>query len=151
MTVGAAAGPGGATEAAAPFPEPVPDWAGDRTSATAAGSYATTRRWPPPTRLIALIAGFVLVAGGAALVGARFLGHGAPPDPARGAGHSHHGTHIIDSHIGPVVDEVWQLLAEAWRRAGGVSVLLEWDAEIPSFERTHREALRAKEFIGSVR
>jgi hypothetical protein len=32
-----------------------------------------------------------------------------------------------------------------------VSVLLEWDAEIPSFEQTHQEALRAKEFIGSVR
>jgi uncharacterized protein (UPF0276 family) len=63
------------------------------------------------------------------------------------AGHTHHGTHIIDSHIGPVIDDVWRLLGEAWRRAGGVSVLLEWDAEIPSFEETHREALRAKEFI----
>jgi uncharacterized protein (UPF0276 family) len=64
------------------------------------------------------------------------------------AGHTHHGTHIIDSHIGPVIDHVWRLLGEAWRRAGGVSVLLEWDADIPSFEETHREALRAKEFIG---
>jgi uncharacterized protein (UPF0276 family) len=63
------------------------------------------------------------------------------------AGHTHHGTHIIDSHIGPVIDEVWSLLAEAWRRAGGVSVLLEWDADIPDFERTHAEALRAREFI----
>jgi uncharacterized protein (UPF0276 family) len=67
------------------------------------------------------------------------------------AGHTHHGTHIIDSHIGPVIDVVWHLLGEAWRRAGGVSVLLEWDAEIPSFERTHQEALRAKEFIGCAR
>lgn len=63
------------------------------------------------------------------------------------AGHTHHGTHIIDSHIGPVVDEVWHLLGEAHARAGGVSVLLEWDAEIPSFEATHAEALRAREFI----
>jgi uncharacterized protein (UPF0276 family) len=67
------------------------------------------------------------------------------------AGHTHHGTHIIDSHIGPVIDDVWRLLGEAWRRAGGVSVLLEWDAEIPTFEETHREALRAKEFIGGTR
>jgi hypothetical protein len=64
------------------------------------------------------------------------------------AGHTHHGTHIIDSHIGPVVDDVWRLLGDAWQRAGGTSVLLEWDAEIPSFEVTHAEALRAKAFIG---
>jgi uncharacterized protein (UPF0276 family) len=67
------------------------------------------------------------------------------------AGHTHHGTHIIDSHVGPVIDEVWHLLGEAWHRAGGVSVLLEWDAEIPSFETTHQEALRAKEFIECAR
>jgi uncharacterized protein (UPF0276 family) len=64
------------------------------------------------------------------------------------AGHTNHGTHIIDSHVGPIIDDVWKLLAEAWRRAGGVSVLLEWDAEIPSFEDTHAEALRARQFIG---
>ena len=64
------------------------------------------------------------------------------------AGHTDHGTHIIDSHIGPVVDDVWKLLGEAHRRARGAPVLLEWDAEIPSFEETHAEALRAKDFIG---
>jgi uncharacterized protein (UPF0276 family) len=63
------------------------------------------------------------------------------------AGHTDHGTHIIDSHIGPVIDEVWQLLADAYRRSHGASVLLEWDAEIPGFEETHAEALRAKHFI----
>jgi uncharacterized protein (UPF0276 family) len=67
------------------------------------------------------------------------------------AGHTHHGTHIIDSHIGPVIDDVWRLLGDAWRRAGGVSVLLEWDAEIPSFAETHAEALRARQFIGESR
>jgi len=66
------------------------------------------------------------------------------------AGHTDHGTHIIDSHIGPVSDPVWQLLAVAHRRSPGVPVLLEWDAEIPSFEETHREALRAREFIGAA-
>jgi uncharacterized protein len=64
------------------------------------------------------------------------------------AGHTDHGTHIIDSHIGPVVDDVWKLLGDAHRRARGAPVLLEWDAEIPSFEQTHAEALRAKDFIG---
>jgi uncharacterized protein (UPF0276 family) len=65
------------------------------------------------------------------------------------AGHTNHGTHIIDSHIGPVIDDVWRLAGEAWRLAGGVSVLLEWDAEIPSLETTHAEALRAREFLGA--
>ena len=65
------------------------------------------------------------------------------------AGHTDHGTHIIDSHIGPVIGPVWQLLAEAHRRSSGVPVLLEWDAEIPSFEETHAEALRAHSFLGA--
>jgi uncharacterized protein (UPF0276 family) len=63
------------------------------------------------------------------------------------AGHTNHGTHIIDSHIGPVIDDVWRLLGDAHLRAGGASGLLEWDAEIPSFEETHAEALRAKGFF----
>jgi uncharacterized protein (UPF0276 family) len=39
------------------------------------------------------------------------------------------------------------LLGDAYARAGGAYVLLEWDAEIPSFEETHAEALRAREFL----
>jgi uncharacterized protein (UPF0276 family) len=64
------------------------------------------------------------------------------------AGHTNHGTHIIDSHIGPVESDVWRLLGQAYELARGASVLLEWDAEIPTFEETHAEALRAGEFIG---
>ena len=63
------------------------------------------------------------------------------------AGHTDHGTHIIDSHIGPVPDAVWKLLGQAHAQSGGASVLMEWDAEIPDFETTHAEALRAKEYI----
>jgi len=66
------------------------------------------------------------------------------------AGHTDHGTHIIDSHIGPVIDPVWQLWAVAHQRSGGVPVLLEWDAEIPSFQETHAEALRARSFMGTT-
>jgi uncharacterized protein (UPF0276 family) len=65
------------------------------------------------------------------------------------AGHTNCGTHIIDSHIGPVIDDVWKLLGEAHARCGA-SVLLEWDAEIPSFEETHAEALRARSFLGGA-
>jgi uncharacterized protein (UPF0276 family) len=66
------------------------------------------------------------------------------------AGHTNRATHIVDTHIGPVSDAVWQLLGEAWRRTGGASVLLEWDAEIPGFEATHAEALRARQFFGAL-
>lgn len=73
------------------------------------------------------------------------------------SGHTDEGTHCVDTHIGPVIDPVWELLAQAWHRAGGASVLLEWDADIPDFPTTHAEALRAEQFIaayqatGSVR
>ncbi len=65
------------------------------------------------------------------------------------SGHTNFGTHIVDTHIGPVIDPVWHLFAEAYRRAKETSVLLEWDAEIPSFEETHADALRAKSFIST--
>jgi uncharacterized protein (UPF0276 family) len=67
------------------------------------------------------------------------------------AGHTRHATHIVDTHIGPVETNVWDLLGEAWHRAGGASVLLEWDAEIPPFEEVHAEALRANEAIERAR
>ncbi len=67
------------------------------------------------------------------------------------AGHDDLGTHCIDTHIGPVIDPVWALLGEAWHRAGGASVLLEWDAEIPDLATTHREALKAIEAITAAK
>ena len=63
------------------------------------------------------------------------------------AGHTHQGTHIVDTHIGPVIDAVWELARDAYQRAPGTSVLLEWDAEIPPFEDVHREALKATAFV----
>jgi hypothetical protein len=64
------------------------------------------------------------------------------------AGHTDNGTHVIDTHIGPVLDTVWKLAGDAHARAGGASLLLEWDAQIPTFEETFAEALRARDFIG---
>jgi uncharacterized protein (UPF0276 family) len=62
------------------------------------------------------------------------------------AGHTSYGTHIIDTHIGPVSEPVWQLLAQAHRQCRA-SILLEWDAEIPDFEQTHAEACRAHQYL----
>ena len=65
------------------------------------------------------------------------------------SGHTHHGTHILDTHVGPVVDPVWALWWRVHERMQGVSVLLEWDSEIPDFDTVHREALRARDFIAT--
>jgi uncharacterized protein (UPF0276 family) len=60
------------------------------------------------------------------------------------AGHTDHGTHAIDTHIGPVPDAVWQLYARARALGADAAVLLEWDAEIPPFEIVHADARRAE-------
>jgi uncharacterized protein (UPF0276 family) len=60
------------------------------------------------------------------------------------AGHTDHGTHAVDTHIGPVPDPVWRLLARARELGASAPVLLEWDAEIPPFEVVLAEALRAR-------
>jgi uncharacterized protein (UPF0276 family) len=60
------------------------------------------------------------------------------------AGHTDHGTHAIDTHIGPVPDPVWRLLARARELGASAPVLLEWDAEIPTFDVVLAEALRAR-------
>lgn len=62
------------------------------------------------------------------------------------AGHSDHGTYVLDTHDDYVRDEVWALYAEVYPRTGGVSTLLEWDDHFISFEHTWKEALKAKQF-----
>jgi len=59
------------------------------------------------------------------------------------AGHTNHGTHIVDSHIGPVPDPVWDLYRKVRPRTNA-SVLLEWDAEIPEFDVVFADAMKAK-------
>ena len=66
------------------------------------------------------------------------------------AGHTRHDTHIIDTHVGPVEDDVWALLTDAYRRGCTAPVLLEWDAEIPAFDVVHAEALRANGAIAKA-
>lgn len=63
------------------------------------------------------------------------------------AGHQHCGTHIVDTHDRPVCAAVWAMFRIAWQRCHGAATLLEWDGEVPPFERVHAEALRARAFI----
>ena len=62
------------------------------------------------------------------------------------AGHSDFGDYVLDTHDHPVRDEVWDLYAKIYPLTGGVSTLLEWDDNLPSFEETCAEAYKAKEF-----
>lgn len=59
------------------------------------------------------------------------------------AGHTDMGTHLFDTHSAPVCDAVWDLFAGTIARLPGVPVLIEWDAEIPPFERLAEEAATA--------
>ncbi len=63
------------------------------------------------------------------------------------AGHSHCGTHIIDTHDQPVRPEVWDLYSIAYQKTNGASTLLEWDGNIPSFEECHAELLKSKAYM----
>jgi uncharacterized protein (UPF0276 family) len=49
------------------------------------------------------------------------------------AGHSDHGTHLLDTHDHPIRDEVWALYERAARRFGNVAAIIEWDDNIPEF------------------
>jgi uncharacterized protein len=60
------------------------------------------------------------------------------------AGHQNLGTHIVDTHDGPVQPAVWDLFAIAWQRTGGVSTLLEWDDRIPSLDACRAELAKAQ-------
>ncbi len=66
------------------------------------------------------------------------------------AGHTHHGTHILDTHDGPAISEVWKLFARLCARTGPVSTLYEWDASIPKLAAVVREAAKARPFLTAV-
>lgn len=60
------------------------------------------------------------------------------------AGHQDKGTHLFDTHDGPVIDPVWNLYRLAVRHCGRVSTLVEWDDQIPELEVVRAEAERAR-------
>lgn len=50
------------------------------------------------------------------------------------AGHSNCGTHIIDTHDAPVIDEVWKLYSYAIEAFGPIATMIERDDHIPELE-----------------
>jgi uncharacterized protein (UPF0276 family) len=66
------------------------------------------------------------------------------------AGHSDHGSYLLDTHDHPVRDEVWALYEHAVRRFGAVSALIEWDDSIPAFDVLLETAERARKIHQSA-
>lgn len=66
------------------------------------------------------------------------------------AGHSDNGDHLVDTHDHPVAGPVWSLYAQALRRFGNVSTLLEWDDRIPEFEGLVAELGKARRVAADI-
>jgi uncharacterized protein (UPF0276 family) len=60
------------------------------------------------------------------------------------AGPTDCGDYLIDTHDAPVPTEVWRLYALAQQLTGGVSTLLEWDANIPPYPELLAELGKAR-------
>jgi len=79
---------------------------------------------------------------------------GMPADRVRQfhlAGHTHKGTHIIDTHDHPIVPGVWDLYAEAVRLFPGVPTMIERDADIPPYAELLAELDMAREIAARTR
>ena len=50
------------------------------------------------------------------------------------AGHAHNGSHIIDTHDHPIVDDVWSLYAKPSSCSGNVPTMIERDDNIPPYD-----------------
>jgi hypothetical protein len=67
------------------------------------------------------------------------------------AGHTNAGTHILDTHSGRAIPQVWKLYERLVARTGPVSTLFEWDASIPPLAAVVREAAKARRYRTSAR
>lgn len=63
------------------------------------------------------------------------------------AGPTSYGDLLIDTHDQPVPEKVWELYALVHQLTGGVSTLLEWDANIPHFTQLVSELFLAKKVL----
>jgi len=59
------------------------------------------------------------------------------------AGHTRHDALLLDTHDGPVCDEVWSLYAEAVRLHGARPTIVEWDEQVPELADVVAESARA--------
>jgi uncharacterized protein (UPF0276 family) len=67
------------------------------------------------------------------------------------AGHSQAQGYLADTHSAPVADEVWALLEHALRLGARAPLLVEWDADIPSFPELELELGKAEACFARAR
>jgi uncharacterized protein len=67
------------------------------------------------------------------------------------AGHTDKGKYLLDTHSDHVRPEVWALYKRTLQRTGGVSTLIEWDEDIPSWDVLAAEAQMARDARDEVR
>ena len=67
------------------------------------------------------------------------------------AGHTHNGSHIIDTHDHPIVADVWSLYEEAVRLFPGVPTMIERDADIPPYAELVAELDIARRLAAGTR
>jgi uncharacterized protein len=60
------------------------------------------------------------------------------------AGFTDTGEFLFDTHSKPVYKEVWELFSYFIKNAPDVPFMIEWDENIPDFERVETEALKGK-------
>lgn len=64
------------------------------------------------------------------------------------AGHENHVTHLIDTHNGPVIDDVWQLYRYVVSQCQHLpNTMIEWDDNIPEFPVLYAELEKAKRIV----
>lgn len=63
------------------------------------------------------------------------------------AGPTDYGDLLVDTHDQPVPHRVWELYRIAHQLTGGVSTLLEWDANIPEYPGLVAELFKAKKVL----
>ena len=61
------------------------------------------------------------------------------------AGYEDHGDYLLDAHNNPVSADVWSLYTQLIHRVPNTPTLIEWDNDIPTFERLLEEAKIARE------
>jgi uncharacterized protein len=57
---------------------------------------------------------------------------------------------LIDTHAAPIADPAWDLYGHAIRRFGSRPTLIEWDNQLPAFERLLDESRRADQIAADV-
>ncbi len=65
------------------------------------------------------------------------------------AGHSDHGSHLLDTHDHPICEAVWALYGDAVARFGAVTTMVERDDHIPPLEELVDELDRARQIASA--